>query len=137
MPKATAGAIIYRKNGISFEIFMTERNINPFKGYWCFPGGHIDQFETAEKAIIREVKEETNLDYSPRFLCYQDEIFPEMELHNIVMMFHGEATGSPKADPGEVSNIGWFQLEEALNMDLAFEHHKALKIFKKQIVSQL
>ena len=137
MPKATAGAIIYRKNNASLEIFLTRRNINPFKDHWCLPGGHIDQFETAEKAIIREVKEETNLDYVPHFLCYLDEIFPAMELHNIVMMFHGEATGSPKADPGEVSDIGWFQMEEALKMDLAFDHHKALKIFKKEIAPLL
>ena len=131
MPKATAGAIIYRKNNGSPEIFLTKRNINPFKDYWCLPGGHIDQFETAEKAVIREVKEETNLDFDPHFLFYLDEIFPEMDLHNVVMMFHGKATGIPEADPGEVSDSGWFLLDEALKMDLAFEHQKALKIWTR------
>ncbi len=133
MPKATAGAIIYRKNGVSFDIFMTKRNIQPFKDYWCLPGGHIEDFEPAFSAIVREVKEETNLDYSPRFLCYLDEIFPEMDLHNVVMMFYGEASGIPKADPGEVSDAGWFGLEEAMKMDLAFQHNEALKIFSEKL----
>lgn len=29
--------------------------------HWALPGGHIDFFETAKKAVIRELKEETNL----------------------------------------------------------------------------
>ncbi len=133
MPKATAGAIIYRKNNAAVDIMLTRRNINPFKGCWCFPGGHIEQYEPAEKAIIREVKEETNLDFIPHFLCYLDEIFPEMELHNVVMIFYGKATGTLKADPGEVSDIRWFRLAEAMKMDLAFRHNEALKILNKQI----
>lgn len=133
MPKATVGAIIYRKNRLSPEILLTKRNINPFKDYWCLPGGHIEEFEPAEKSVIREVKEETGLDFSPDFLCYLDEIFPEMTLHNVVMMFYGKATSSPKADPHEVSDIGWFPLEEAMKMDLAFRHNAALDIFKKRV----
>jgi 8-oxo-dGTP diphosphatase len=129
IPKATAGAIIYRNVNASYEILLTKRDVNPFKDYWCLPGGHIDQYEPAEDAIIREVKEETDLDFSPLFLCYLDEIFPEMKLHNVVMMFYGQAAGIPKANPGEVSGIGWFSLEEAMKMDLAFCHNQALEIF--------
>ena len=132
MPKATVGAIIYKKENDSLQILLTKRNVNPFKYYWCFPGGHIEEFEDTVQAIIREVKEETNLDFDPDYLCYLDEIFPEMNLHNIVQMFYGEAANTPKADPGEVSDIGWFSLEEALKMDLAFRHNEALKIFKRQ-----
>lgn len=33
-------------------------------GKWLFPGGHIRQNETPDEAIVREVKEETGLDFS-------------------------------------------------------------------------
>jgi len=31
-------------------------------GRWCFPGGRIEEDETAEEAALREVKEETGLE---------------------------------------------------------------------------
>ena len=129
MPKTTVGAIIFRENNSSVELLLTKRNIPPFKNYWCLPGGHVEQYEDAETAIIREVKEETNLDFSPHFLCYLDEIFPEMDLHNVVLIFYGTATNTPKAEPEEVSDIGWFGIEEAMHMELAFTHGAALKSF--------
>ncbi len=133
MPKTTVGAIIFRINKDVTQVLLTKRNIPPFKNYWCLPGGHIEKNEEAEKAIVREVKEETNLDFSPNFLCYLDEIFPGMEIHNVVQMFYGEATNTPKAEPGEVSDIGWFNLEDAVSMDLAFRHIEGLRIFMERV----
>ncbi|NIT56329.1 MAG: NUDIX domain-containing protein, partial [Aliifodinibius sp.] len=45
MPSATVGAIIYPDQDHRDEILLTKRNIEPFKGKWCLPGGHIDQYE--------------------------------------------------------------------------------------------
>ena len=133
MPNATTGAVIYRENNNTLEILLTKRNIPPFKNYWCLPGGHIEEYEPAVEAIMREVKEETNLDFIPRFLCYLDEIFTDIDLHNVVLMFYGNATGAFKADPVEVQDIRWFRLEDGLQMKLAFEHEKALKVFSERI----
>ncbi|MFO7658403.1 MAG: NUDIX hydrolase [Bacteroidales bacterium] len=137
MPKATVGGIIFRENGGKTEVLLTKRNIKPFKDYWCIPGGHIEQYEDTIEAVIREVKEETNLDFQPLYLCYLDEIFPEIDLHNIVQIFYGEATNVPRAEPGEVSDIGWFDIEEALKMNLAFRHGEALRIFEKLVLREI
>jgi len=32
------------------------------KEYWVFPGGGVEDYETVEEGLVREVKEETNLD---------------------------------------------------------------------------
>ena len=39
----------------------TTREIRPYQGYWALPGGFIRGKETAEDALLRELKEETNL----------------------------------------------------------------------------
>ena len=129
MPKVTVGALLIRRVGDDIRLLLTKRNVEPFKGYWCIPGGHIEQNEDAVTAVIREVKEETNLDFVPRFLSYLDEIFPERNTHNVVLLFQGEASGEAKAEPAEVTDMEWFPVAVALKMDLAFRHHEAIQLF--------
>lgn len=52
-----ASAIITRGN----QILLMHRK-KAGKEYWVLPGGGVEQGETAEAAVAREVKEETNLD---------------------------------------------------------------------------
>lgn len=47
-------AIILKDN----KIFATQRGYGEFKGGWEFPGGKVEEGESPEKAIVREIKEE-------------------------------------------------------------------------------
>ena len=40
------------------KIFATQRGYGEFKGGWEFPGGKIEQDETPEQALKREIREE-------------------------------------------------------------------------------
>ena len=40
------------------RIFATQRGYGEFKGYWEFPGGKIEPYETARQALHREIEEE-------------------------------------------------------------------------------
>jgi bifunctional NMN adenylyltransferase/nudix hydrolase len=45
----------------SGHILLVRRGEQPGKGLWALPGGHIGADETSEQAVIRELREETNL----------------------------------------------------------------------------
>ena len=44
------------------KIFATQRGYGDFKGFWEFPGGKMEAGETRKEALIREIKEELNID---------------------------------------------------------------------------
>ena len=51
--KVVAAIII--ENG---NVFATQRGYGDFKDGWEFPGGKIEEGESPEHAIVREIKEE-------------------------------------------------------------------------------
>ncbi len=51
-------AIIRRDN----KILATQRGYGEYKDGWEFPGGKINEGETPEEAIAREIKEELDAD---------------------------------------------------------------------------
>lgn len=44
------------------KIFATARGYGDFKGQWEFPGGKIEAEETSQAALIREIKEELDVE---------------------------------------------------------------------------
>jgi 8-oxo-dGTP diphosphatase len=53
------GAVIRDDRG---RLLMILRGHDPGRGLWSIPGGRIELGETAEQAVVREVREETGLD---------------------------------------------------------------------------
>ena len=53
-----AAAIIIHNN----QIFATQRGYGEFKDGWEFPGGKIEPGETPQEALVREIREELNVE---------------------------------------------------------------------------
>ena len=59
MKKIEVAAAIIKRGDM---IFATQRGYGEFKDGWEFPGGKLEPGETAEAAILREIKEELDAD---------------------------------------------------------------------------
>ncbi len=135
MPETTVAAIITAPDDNTPKILLTRRNIEPFKGQWCLPGGHIDRYEATGEAAIREVKEETGLDFEGQFFGYFDEIIPERNIHAVVIVFEGRGTGALIAQQDEVMDIEWFTIDQARSLSLAFAHNDILEAYVTRLFS--
>ena len=59
--EVTARAIIIEEKGLM--VFYREKTVNGEKKcYYAIPGGHVEEGETCEETVKRELKEELNID---------------------------------------------------------------------------
>ena len=133
MPEATVAAIITKHINQKIKILLTHRDHYPFNNKWCIPGGHIEKQESVYDAVVREIKEETELDFKGKFFKYFEELFPDISIHNVVLVFIGTATGKLPNRTNEVDEFLWIDLNEALKINLAFNHNEILNEYKRSI----
>ena len=71
------------------EIFATQRGYGDYKDWWEFPGGKMEQGETPEEALIREIKEELDAAIViDDFLCTVEYEYPAFHLEMDCFICH-------------------------------------------------
>ncbi|NIO36452.1 NUDIX domain-containing protein [Candidatus Bathyarchaeota archaeon] len=123
----TVTAIIEFPNN---KILLVKRGTVVFKGYWALPGGKIDTGETAEQAIVREVREETGLCIkSLRKIgeYHETGVQDGIKYNYYATCFQAKpASGEIKRQEKEIVEIRLFHLRN-LPEELAFEHVNMVK----------
>ncbi len=124
-PYVTVDVIIELSEGI----VIIQRSNPPFG--WALPGGFVDYGESLENAVIREAKEETNLDLTnvKQFHTYSD---PKRDprFHTVGTVFIAKAKGTPKAGD-DAAGLKVIKLKEIEKLDFAFDHKKILQDYLK------
>ncbi|MHA1349655.1 MAG: NUDIX domain-containing protein [Promethearchaeota archaeon] len=125
--RRTIDAVIEDNAG---NVILIKRKYPPFQGYYALPGGFIEKGESAKKALVREVKEETNLDVKilHKIGLYTEEgRDPRGRIHSTAYKCSiiGDITKMRSGDDSKkVELIPKNQLKV---IELAFDHKKILK----------
>jgi len=83
----TVGGLIEYKRRYLFVL------TNKWNGLWSIPGGKVERGESLIEALIREIKEETNLDIKPsncKYITFFESIFDKQfykEVHMILFNY--------------------------------------------------
>ena len=120
-PFVTVDALIELPEGI----VIIQRSNPPFG--WALPGGFVDYGESLEDAVIREAKEETNLDLTEvkQFHTYSDPR-RDPRFHTIGTVFIAKGKGTPRAGD-DAASLKVMTREEIEKIDFAFDHKKILQ----------
>ncbi|MCK4859198.1 MAG: NUDIX hydrolase [Candidatus Omnitrophica bacterium] len=115
---------------IDKKIVLIKRKNPPFG--WALPGGFVDYGESLEDAVMREAKEETNLELEnlKQFHTYSDP-HRDPRFHTISTVFIGKGKGEPKAD-SDAQQVELFPLNE-LPSEIAFDHREILEDYSKEM----
>ncbi len=125
-----ADGLLTTKNG---EIILIKRKGETFHGFWALPGGTVEEDETVEETLIREMKEEVGVRVKPKEILgvFSD---PQRDPRGRVIstVFICEFEGEPTAgsDAGAIKQC---TLEDALDLNLAFDHKLVVTCYKRWI----
>ena len=104
-------------------IFATQRGYDDFKGGWEFPGGKIEEGETSEQALKREIMEELDTEISvgelidtieydyPQFHLSMDCFWCEIVSGNLVLKEHEAARWLTKK---QLNDVKWLPADVTL-----------------------
>ena len=104
-------------------ILLSVRGKAPSKGKWGLPGGAVETGETLENAIIREVKEETDITILPiKLLTFFDAITREESgevlYHYILFEYLCEYVSGEVNAMSDAPDARWVSLDELDNIDI-------------------
>ena len=137
------GAVIESRDG---KILHGKQagNVGTYFGCWLIPGGGMDQGETPDEAIIREILEETGLDVTcyPRELLFHDrkaatekiirgtgeKVWYEMHFYDFKILIPLNAQEIPVTPSDDLVELLWIDRRELSNYPLP---PPSVELFKK------
>lgn len=126
-------AVIVKDN----TILATQRGYGEFKGKWEFPGGKIQDNESKEEALIREIKEELNASINvDKYLTTVEYDYPEFHLtmhtyicslnNDIEFVYHN-------SNELEHDNMVWLEENDLDKLDWLPADIEIISAYRKEI----
>lgn len=116
-PIACVGALVESPEG---QILIAKTT--KWRGLWGVPGGKIEYGETTIQAVVREFKEEVDLDiFDVEFCQLQDSIeSPEFHkpIHFLLIDFFAKTRKTEVSPNEEILEWAWVQPHDALSYPL-------------------
>lgn len=106
------------------EVLLLNHILRPDSG-WGLPGGFLDAGEQPEAAFRRELREETGIDLREVSLVLTRTLNRHIEI-----IFTAKAIGEPLVKSHEITELGWFDLDNMppdMSLDQQFLILKVLR----------
>lgn len=137
--KVAVDAVVFgytSREGLS--VLLIKRDIPPFKSSWALPGGLVKNEETLEKAVERELKEETGVTIN-----YLEQLYsfgkPDRDPRNRVISITYYGLVKPEAFEikanTDASDVNWFNIKNL--PQLAFDHNEIIRVAHNRLKSKI
>ena len=126
-----AGIILLNRNNEVLLLLRDNKIDIPFPNMWDIPGGKVEEGESPEQAIRREMKEEIGLANLGEINLFK--IIPSENLTDNIFWKRLDLN-TEVIDLKEGQRIEYFNLERIRKTKLAFNYNEVLESFYSEIV---
>ena len=105
-PVIAVGAVVVHDG----KLLMIRRGNDPGRGLWSIPGGRVERGEYLSQALVREVKEETNLDIEVKELLGILEV--PADPHYVILDHVASLVGGETKPGDDVDAVEWVPFDE-------------------------
>jgi 8-oxo-dGTP diphosphatase len=139
----TVDLCIFTLRADVLSVLLVQRKQHPFKGFWALPGGHVEHGkESAEDAAVRELCEETGLDWSghlEQVRTYSDpdrdpRIAAGLQVASVAFAALAPALPDPRAG-SDAADARWWPVAEV--PELGYDHARILGDALERVRSKL
>jgi 8-oxo-dGTP diphosphatase len=99
------------------EVLVVRMTYGPSQGRYMLPGGLLDPGETADAAVVREVREETGIDARPRGIIGVRSRYTERGTDTYLIWQMDYLSGEPNGDGREIEHARFMTFDEIQQRD--------------------
>jgi 8-oxo-dGTP diphosphatase len=124
-PALTVDGVVFDETG---KLVMIRRKNPPFKGQLALPGGFVENNETTEHAVIREVQEELGVETKiKRLVGVYSEPGRDPRQHIISVIYELEPVSNNFNAGDDAATFEYVDPKDVVNnKDVAFDHSKVV-----------
>ncbi|MDZ7815748.1 MAG: NUDIX hydrolase [Planctomycetota bacterium] len=127
-PMVTVDAVVFGLDKDRLQVLLVKRGKDPYRDRWALPGGFVDIDETLERAVERELEEETGL-ANMRLFYHRPYSIPDRdpggrEHLSSLSLASTLRTEKDVAAGDDAAEVKWFDALEP--PPLAFDHSEIL-----------
>jgi 8-oxo-dGTP diphosphatase len=137
--KVAVDAIVFGYQNNQLYVLLIQQKFGTNDSYWALPGGLVQNDESLEDAVKRELKEETNIsvNYFEQLFTFGDDVFRDPRNRVISVAYFALVDSSKlkvKAD-SDAENAQWFKIDDV--PALAFDHTIILRKAMQRLKAKL
>ena len=137
--KIAVDAIVFGYKNGGLYVLLIEQQFGSSEKYWALPGGLVRDEESLSDAVIRELREETNVEltFMEQLYTFGDDINRDSRNRVISVAYYALVDASSleiKANT-DAERVQWFKIDEIPS--LAFDHNLILEKGIERLKSKL
>jgi 8-oxo-dGTP diphosphatase len=120
------------------KILLEKRKSEPGRGKWTIPGGLVELGESAEQTVIREVREEANLEVEqPRLIDVVNNVTLDedgrIKYHFLIVDYFVKLKGGKLKAADDAAELRWVRFSEVEKYDLTKSFREFFKRNRQEL----